>query len=96
VKINFAKIQLADFRSKKWWIKQLKEINMTEALLFIIIILMYFQVSHVKEVAQDPCSFCIINQAHGEPVTCKEYFQPTKTEDFSNEQFNASVFNLET
>jgi hypothetical protein len=57
---------------------------------------MYFQVSHVKEVAQDPCSFCIINQAYGEPITCKDYFQPTKMEDFSNEQFNASVFNLKT
>ncbi len=65
---------LKNFRSKEWWISELKQINWTEVLLLIALILCYFQVVHIKEVAQDPCSFCVVNFPYEEPITCKAYF----------------------
>lgn len=65
---------LKNFRSKKWWLSELKQVRWTEILLLIALIMCYFQVQHVKEVSQDPCSFCIVNQYGGNKVTCKEYF----------------------
>lgn len=64
---------LKNFHSKEWWLREFKDIRWTEILLLIALIMCYFQVVHVKEVAQDPCSFCIINTGYGE-ITCKEYF----------------------
>lgn len=63
-----------NFRSKNWWLQELKDIRWTEILLLIALIMCYFQVGNVKEVAQDPCSFCIVSQPGMEPITCKEYF----------------------
>lgn len=68
------RINLKNFRSKEWWVSELKQVRWTEILLLIALIMCYFQVQHVKEVAQDPCSFCIVNQAGENKVTCKEYF----------------------
>ncbi len=68
--LNF---NLKNFRSKEWWLQELKDIRWTEILLLIALILCYFQVVHVKEVAQDPFSFCIVSQ-NGMEQTCKEFF----------------------
>lgn len=69
--LNF---NLKNFHSKNWWLQELKDIRWTEILLLIALIMCYFQVVNVKEVAQDPCSFCIVSQPGLEPITCKEYF----------------------
>lgn len=68
------KFNLKDFRSKQWWIKELKSIRWTEVFLLIALILCYLQVQHIKEVAQNPCNYCVVNTAYGEDVTCEEYF----------------------
>lgn len=74
MKMKLQNFNLKNFRSKEWWISELKQINWTEVLLLIALILCYFQVVHIKEVAQDPCSFCIVSQPDMEPITCKGYF----------------------
>ena len=74
MKMKLQNFNLKNFRSKEWWISELKQINWTEVLLLIALILCYFQVVHIKEVAQDPCSFCLVNSPYEEPITCKEYF----------------------
>lgn len=76
---------LKNFHSKEWWLREIKDIRWTEILLLIALIMCYFQVAHVKEVAQDPCSFCIINTGYVE-ITCKEYFN-TKLNIGENNDF---------
>ena len=76
---------LKNFRSKEWWLQELKDIRWTEILLLIALIMCYFQVVHVKEVAQDPCSFCIVSQPYMGPITCKEYFYRDFYIDFDKE-----------
>ena len=81
---------LKNFRSKEWWLQELKDIRWTEILLLIALIMCYFQVVHVKEVAQDPCSFCIVSQPDMGPITCKEYFnRKIKLED--NYEFTSII-----
>lgn len=65
-----------NFRSKDWWLKELKQIRWTEVLLLIVILLMYFQNQHMIKVNSDPCSFCIINRGNDNIMTCKDYFKP--------------------
>lgn len=74
MKMKLQKFNLKDFHSKDWWIKELKQIRWTEIFLLIALIMCYLQVQHIKEVAQDPCNYCIVNTAYGDDITCKEYF----------------------
>lgn len=72
--MKLQRFNLKDFRSKEWWCKELKQIRWTEVFLLIALILCYLQVQHIKEVAQDPCGYCIVNTAYGKDITCREYF----------------------
>jgi hypothetical protein len=70
------KCNLKNFRSKEWWKQELKSIKWTDVLIIIAFILLFLQVNQVKEIAQDPCSFCFINNFEGvQRQTCKEYIE---------------------
>jgi hypothetical protein len=74
--MNKQNFNLKNFHSKEWWVQELKSINWTDVLIIIAFILLYLQVNQVKEIAQDPCSFCVINNFGGvERQTCKEYIE---------------------
>lgn len=68
---------LTNFRSKEWWKGEMKQINWTDILILIAFILLFLQTNSTREIAKDPCGYCVINNLNyeGERITCKDYIR---------------------
>lgn len=56
------------------WKKELREIKLNDILIILAIILLFLFFIRVRDVYNDPCSYCVIKNSGMEPMTYKEYF----------------------
>lgn len=81
-------------KSKEFWKKDVKEITLSDILIWIAIILMFVVSWNNIQAGRDPCSYCIVQNTDRGDVTCKEYFNQEinlswigDNEDFKSDDF---------
>lgn len=68
------KPHFSNLKKKDFWKAQIKEISISDILIWIAIALLFLASWQNIQAGRDPCSYCIINDPYQGEITCKEYF----------------------